>query len=152
MRRYGAGLQAVFAKKGNVQVVTGTKATAADAATYGCDVVFMCTGMHPSTAFLTDGDLAAAVDAKGFVKTTPTLQVAGFENVFSFGDCASPSQAGGARARGHPRHLYHPRHQNTRQHDRGGLASVYRCTNMDTRSGNESRAAAAMVYMYTEDY
>jgi hypothetical protein len=32
-----------------------TKATAADGATYGCDVVFMCTGMNPSTAFLKAG-------------------------------------------------------------------------------------------------
>jgi len=87
------GLVASFAKKTNVTVITGPRGSAADAEQHGCDVVFMCTGMVPTTSFLQGGDLAGALDAKGFVQTTPTLQVKGFSNVFSFGDCASPSQS-----------------------------------------------------------
>ena len=56
----------------------------------GYDLVYHCTGFTPSTDFLKDGDLAGALDTKGFVKTGPDGLVSGQKNVFAFGDIVTP--------------------------------------------------------------
>jgi hypothetical protein len=55
-----------------------TQATAADAGTYGCDVVFMCTGMAPRTDFMKGGELAATLDAKAGPRRVSFLLFARF--------------------------------------------------------------------------
>jgi NADH dehydrogenase FAD-containing subunit len=52
------------------------------------DIWFRCFGVSPVSDFLSD-DLAAARRADGFVEVGPTLQVAGYDNVFAIGDVST---------------------------------------------------------------
>jgi NADH dehydrogenase FAD-containing subunit len=66
------------------------------------DIWFRCFGVQPVSDYL-DADLARARNAGGFVRVGPTLQVAGYENVFAIGDIstADAKMAGRAGRQGH---------------------------------------------------
>ncbi|KAJ1558137.1 hypothetical protein HK405_014347, partial [Cladochytrium tenue] len=53
------------------------------------DVTFLTTGNVPNSDFVAAGLGPQVLDAKGYIKTDPTGQVAGFPNVFAAGDVAT---------------------------------------------------------------
>jgi NADH dehydrogenase FAD-containing subunit len=57
----------------------------ADGRTVGADIWFRCYGVAPVTAYIA-GDLAAALDADGYLMVTPELHLPGLPHVYAVGD------------------------------------------------------------------
>jgi NADPH-dependent 2,4-dienoyl-CoA reductase/sulfur reductase-like enzyme len=86
-------------------LLTPSTLTGASGATYTADVVILAAGGRPNSAPVAAG-LPAAVDAAGFVKVTPTLNVEGHPTLFALGDVAATGDAKtGVNAMGQAGHV-----------------------------------------------
>lgn len=52
------------------------------------DIAYVCVGMIPNTDFLR-AELPEVLDAKGLIKVDSYMKVAGYENLYAIGDCAT---------------------------------------------------------------
>jgi apoptosis-inducing factor 2 len=52
------------------------------------DIAYVCTGMLPNTEFIQQS-LPEILDHKGFINVDEHMQVAGYDNLYSLGDCAT---------------------------------------------------------------
>jgi len=83
----------ILSERPKVTVICGTKATAADAEKYGCDMSYSFVGMKPNTAFLAGSGVTT--NEAGFIVTGDDFAVEGVDGVFSFGDVATrPGSSG----------------------------------------------------------